>query len=467
MTAPTLNWYRTPIAPELLVELNTRSDAKALLQAGGFLGTMVATGVSPWLIYAYLPLPWMIPALLAMLLVHGTVTSFNINAVHELVHGTVFRTKLLNNIFVHIFAFIGWNNHYQFWASHTEHHKYTLHAPDDLEVVLPQTHSVKGFFKYGFVNPMWLYHNIRGQWRVMRGKWQGRWVEHILPDTEPGKQRAVRVWAGVLLLGHGSIIVACAIAGPRYWIIPVITSFTPMYGSFLFMFINNTQHCGLVDKVPDFRLCCRTITLNPVLSFLYWHMEYHTEHHMYAGVPCYHLKRLHRAVKHDLPPTCHGLVETWAQILYIQHRQKSDPDFQYVQPLPPSAQSAPAGASTDNSTQPEQSPTASATDAPVAPSAQTQTIEPAAPPAVAKVSMAPEASAPPTLNSRGQPLRRYECSVCGHIYDEAVGWPEDDIAPGTAWADIPDDWCCPDCGVAKADFDMIDITEQDAAAARA
>ncbi|HET8706261.1 MAG TPA: rubredoxin [Pseudomonadales bacterium] len=54
-------------------------------------------------------------------------------------------------------------------------------------------------------------------------------------------------------------------------------------------------------------------------------------------------------------------------------------------------------------------------------------------------------------------MRKWECTVCGFIYDEAKGLPEEGIAPGTKWEDIPDDWVCPDCGVTKADFDMIQI----------
>lgn len=51
----------------------------------------------------------------------------------------------------------------------------------------------------------------------------------------------------------------------------------------------------------------------------------------------------------------------------------------------------------------------------------------------------------------------YVCVVCGFVYEEAAGRPEDGIAPGTAWADVPADWCCPDCGVGKADFEMVQI----------
>lgn len=54
-------------------------------------------------------------------------------------------------------------------------------------------------------------------------------------------------------------------------------------------------------------------------------------------------------------------------------------------------------------------------------------------------------------------MRKWECVVCGFIYDEAEGLPEEGIAPGTPWNDIPDDWECPDCGVSKDDFEMVEV----------
>lgn len=54
-------------------------------------------------------------------------------------------------------------------------------------------------------------------------------------------------------------------------------------------------------------------------------------------------------------------------------------------------------------------------------------------------------------------FRKYECIVCGFIYDEAAGLPEEGIPPGTRWDEIPDDWLCPECGVGKEDFDMIEV----------
>ncbi|MEU4320077.1 rubredoxin [Nocardia fluminea] len=51
----------------------------------------------------------------------------------------------------------------------------------------------------------------------------------------------------------------------------------------------------------------------------------------------------------------------------------------------------------------------------------------------------------------------FQCAQCGFEYDEAQGWPDDDIAPGTRWEDIADDWTCPDCGARKSDFFMVEI----------
>ena len=52
-------------------------------------------------------------------------------------------------------------------------------------------------------------------------------------------------------------------------------------------------------------------------------------------------------------------------------------------------------------------------------------------------------------------MAQWECIVCGLVYDEQKGWPEDGIAAGTLWKDVPEDWLCPDCGVGKDDFELI------------
>lgn len=50
-------------------------------------------------------------------------------------------------------------------------------------------------------------------------------------------------------------------------------------------------------------------------------------------------------------------------------------------------------------------------------------------------------------------VSRYRCEVCDYVYDEARGEPREGLPAGTPWAEVPDDWCCPDCAVReKVDF---------------
>jgi rubredoxin len=54
-------------------------------------------------------------------------------------------------------------------------------------------------------------------------------------------------------------------------------------------------------------------------------------------------------------------------------------------------------------------------------------------------------------------MSRYRCEVCDYVYDEEQGAPREGFRAGTPWSEVPDDWCCPDCGVReKVDFVAVD-----------
>ena len=124
-----INWYRSPVERDLLAALNQRSDGKGLLQALGHLGLLLLTGAAAW--YASVQGMWLLFAV--VLFLHGTIYAFLLNGFHELCHSSVFKSKTLNTLFLYLFSFLGGYNPVFFWASHQEHHKYTLHPPDDLE----------------------------------------------------------------------------------------------------------------------------------------------------------------------------------------------------------------------------------------------------------------------------------------------------------------------------------------------
>ena len=57
-----------------------------------------------------------------------------------------------------------------------------------------------------------------------------------------------------------------------------------------------------------------------------------------------------------------------------------------------------------------------------------------------------------TIIDNGGFIMKYVCNLCGYVYDEAAGDPDNGIAPGTKWEDVPEDWVCPLCGAGKEEF---------------
>lgn len=52
-------------------------------------------------------------------------------------------------------------------------------------------------------------------------------------------------------------------------------------------------------------------------------------------------------------------------------------------------------------------------------------------------------------------MAKYQCTVCGYIYNPDIGDPDNGIAPGVEFEDLPDDWICPVCGAAKTEFEKV------------
>ncbi len=53
-------------------------------------------------------------------------------------------------------------------------------------------------------------------------------------------------------------------------------------------------------------------------------------------------------------------------------------------------------------------------------------------------------------------MAKYECVVCGWVYDEEKGDSDSGVAAGTKWDNLPEDWVCPMCGASKVDFELLD-----------
>ena len=327
-----IKWYRSPVAAADLARLNQRSDWRGFVQTISFLGLLACSGALAWV--AVEGAHWL--AALALVYLHGSLWAFMVNGFHELCHKTVFKTQALNIIFRNVYSFLGWTNHVSFWASHQAHHRYTLHPPDDLEVVLPVDLTLKSYLGFAVVNPRGLAQRLKQVLELCFGVIGNDWERALFPPENEEGRRALFNWARTLILGHALIVIFALLTG--WWMLIVLVSLAPFYGGGFQYLLNVAQHIGLTDKTPDYRLSTRTILLNPILAYLYWQMNYHIEHHMYAAVPFYNLPELHRLIRRDLPEPCRGVTGTWKQILPILRRQQREPEYQFLPELPGAVQ---------------------------------------------------------------------------------------------------------------------------------
>ena len=332
-----IQWYRCPIEPTRLRELAEPSDSRGLLQAIGHLAIWVATGVAVWRLFT--EGTWW--GFCLALFLHGTVAAFFTAPHHELCHTTVFKTRWLNELFLRVFSFLGWLNFEIYRFSHSYHHRFTLFLEGDREEVLPVKPSLRVLYLLqlftinvtGGYQSRGLVPTLKNFVEIALNRFDNpfnSWGEELYEGHREERMKAVG-WARFVLLGHAAVIAfSIGIGEP---ILAVLVSGSVFFANWLRYFVGVPMHCGLRSHVADFRKCVRTITLDPVSQFLYWHMNWHLEHHMYAAVPCYNLRKLHRAVARDMPET-RTLIGAWKEMRETWKRQQSDPGYEYDTPVP-------------------------------------------------------------------------------------------------------------------------------------
>ena len=333
-----IKWYRCPIDPTVLRELSKPSDLQGFQMALGHLGLCLLTGALSF--YFAVEQLWL--GFLLTIFLHGTVGTFFSAPHHELCHGTVFKTKRFNEIFLRIFSTLGLQNFHIYKMSHSYHHRFTLHRIADKEVVLPKTPSLRFLYLLqlftfnitGGFESRGLFPTMRGLFRVAADRMEqpyNEWGAELYAEFPEERQKAVH-WARYLITVHLSFALFAVLIG--YPILILIVSLHPFIGNWLRYFVGAPMHCGLRSDVSDFRKCVRTITLDPISEFLYWHMNWHLEHHMFAAVPCYNLKKLYEAVAEDMPKP-RTLISSWQEMLEVVKQQEADPAYEFDTPVPP------------------------------------------------------------------------------------------------------------------------------------
>ena len=330
-----IKWYRCQIDKDVLRELTRKNDVKAWFQAGGHLALFVCTGITTYICFENNL--WI--AFSLALFAHGTVGSFFRGlATHELKHGTVFHSKILNKVFLYVFGLLSWHNFHEYAFSHTYHHLYTLHPDGDREVVLPKEPSLKWHYLlqlftfniFGGLESNGLIPIVKDTFLTALGKSNNEWIGAVYKNHDEERVDAIRL-ARMIIFFHFSIFILSIIL--EMWLLIILLTLFNFTGNGVRYFVGLPMHCGLRRNVPDFRKCVRTITLDPISEFLYWRMNWHLEHHMFAGVPCYNLKKLHQVISDDMPKP-RTLYGAWKEMRDTWRKQQVEPGYEFETPVP-------------------------------------------------------------------------------------------------------------------------------------
>jgi fatty acid desaturase len=316
-------WYKCFVARPLMKELMKRDDAKAIRDTVLWYVLIAAAGA--WVVFTWGTV-W---AFLAYFVYATLYTGPADSRWHECGHGTAFKTRWINDALYQAASFQVLRRPTVWRWSHARHHTDTLITGRDPEVAAPVPVDILGML----MNVFALKGGPRELWRVLRNACGILGEEKtFVPEMEwPKVIKEARIWVAVY-----AVLIATALVAKSFLPLVLFGLLPGMLGTWLYTFFGLTQHAGMPENVLDHRLNCRTVYMNPVFRFLYWNMNYHTEHHMYPMVPFHALPKLHEAIKADCPPPYDGTVATYREIIPTLWRQVKDPSYFVKRTLPTS-----------------------------------------------------------------------------------------------------------------------------------
>jgi fatty acid desaturase len=317
-------WYKCALTRVQMKSLMQRQDGAAIRDTLIWFGLIAASGALAWLSWGT---AWAIPAFL----LYGAMYAGPADSRwHETGHGTAFKSPLLNNILYQIASFLVLRRPTQKRWSHARHHTDTLIVGRDPEIVAPRPPDVLALM----LNCLNLKNGASELKSVVLNAMGTISDEEktYIPDSEHRKVvREARLWCVI----YAAVIAACFAQGSM---MPLVFIGLPaFYGAWVSLFFGITQHSGLPENTLDHRLNCRTIYMNPVFRFLYWNMNYHTEHHMFPMVPFHALPRLHELIKDQCAAPYPGTLAAYREIIPAMLRQIKEPAYAVLRELPPGA----------------------------------------------------------------------------------------------------------------------------------
>ena len=320
------NWFKPNIEKKDLKELSKRRDGPGLSH---FFIYFLALIVSGYLAYITWGTWWTV----LWVFIYGTIYSFSVSNWHETVHRTAFKTRWLNEIFYHISSFMCDFEGFRWRWSHTFHHTYTLQTEGDydheIQVSRP-TELVWFFLNFVPFSDLLFPHRLI-KFEVLKHAFG--FFSPVVQITAPEKQKSKILWNSRLyVLIWFTVIMVSIVYGT---ILPILYIILPSYyGKPIWFTVNVTQHLGAALNKKDHRLSTYSVRINPILSFLYWHMEYHLEHHMFPTIPSYNLRKLQNIIKDKIPKPFPNLFSFYKQVLPVVIKQATNPNDYFKTNIP-------------------------------------------------------------------------------------------------------------------------------------
>ncbi len=314
-------WYTSPIPRSRMRQLMQRKDGPAIRDTLIWFALLAVSGALGGLAWGTW---WAVPAFAVYGVLYASVSD---SRWHECGHGTAFKTSWMNEVIYHLASFMAVRAPTPWRWSHARHHSDTIIVGRDPEIAVPRPPRIARLLA-NFTHLVSAPKDLANMLRHSVGRLHPA-ERDFIPE---GEERAI-FWTSRAHLAIYAAFIFWAIATRS--LLPLMYVGLPtLYGSWLMVVFGLTQHAGLAEDVLDHRLNCRTVSLNPVLRWLYWNMNYHVEHHMFPMAPYHALPALHEALKADMPPPYRGLWEAYREIIPTIWRQSKDPTYFVRRPLP-------------------------------------------------------------------------------------------------------------------------------------
>ena len=318
-------WWEPEMERAVFKDLMKRNNYRAFLSHGLYFVILAAVGYLSAALYVRGSL-WCILAFF----VYGSLFGMCNSRVHESLHGTPFRTVFWNEIVYFLTSAMEIRCPLTTRWSHMIHHSYTIITGTDLEILAPRPAKMwKLFLDFFYLNsviffliPMLVLHSLGIPTETAR---------KVAPEAEFRKL----FWSSRFTVVVHLAVIALAIV-LHSWLPVLLFSLPRLYGGWLIWALILAQHAGLAENVLDHRINTRSIRLNPVLSFLYMHMEHHTEHHIYPNIPFHALARFRREIDSQMPPACTSLWDAYREIVPALWKQRHDTRYFIKRKVPKS-----------------------------------------------------------------------------------------------------------------------------------